>query len=97
MVIEEGACEEQKGAWGRLKAGRDICGALGAAVSAGLPPSKAMAQKKSSSSKASFKKQRSERSERQQKLLSIVVTTGAIYELGAVVCEWALRVYQPWW
>ena len=48
--------------------------------------------------KASFKKQRSERSERQQKLLSIVVTTGTIYELGAVVCEWALRgVYEPWW
>ena len=42
--------------------------------------------------KASFKKQRSERSERQQKLLSIVVTTGTIYNLGAVVCEWALRV-----
>jgi hypothetical protein len=30
------------------------------------------------------------RSERQQKLLPIVVTTGTIYELGAVVCEWAL-------
>jgi hypothetical protein len=40
----------------------------------------------------SLKKQRSERSERQQKLLSIVVTTGTIYDLGAVVCEWALRV-----
>ena len=50
------------------------------------------------SQKASLKKQRSERSERQQKLLSIVVTTGTIYELGAVVCEWALRgVYEPWW
>jgi hypothetical protein len=41
--------------------------------------------------KASFKKQRSERSERQQKLLSVVVTTGTIYDLGAIVCEWALR------
>jgi hypothetical protein len=27
-----------------------------------------------------------------KKLLSIVVTTGTIYDLGAAVCEWALRV-----
>jgi hypothetical protein len=76
-----------------------ICGALGAAVSAGLPPSKAVAQKKSSSSRPHLKNNDlSDRSERQQKLLSIVVTTGTIYELGAVVCEWALRgVYEPWW
>jgi hypothetical protein len=59
----------------------------------GLPPPKAVAQKGVfKASKASLKKQRSERSERQQKLLSIVVTTGTIYDLGAIVCEWALRV-----
>ena len=79
--------------------------ALGAAVSAGLPPSKAglppskaVAQKKSSSSRPHLKNNDLSESERQQKLLSIVVTTGTIYELGAVVCEWALRgVYEPWW
>jgi hypothetical protein len=63
---------------------------LGVAVSAGPPPSNAVAQEKLVD-EVSLKKQRSGRSERQQKLLSVVVTTGTIYDLGAIVCEWALR------